>query len=454
MIFDLKKYVTPTWYFNLKPEKDYGYFPEVGERDDLNKLIPVDEHYLSEEGRRRDRAFRAFQMGVIDRSGNTVKGIDIWTGEEKIPLVDQYRFLRKNHHAFWVLFTLLLRLLTLKNPFNEVNAYRKSKSGVKKEDFNKNHVKYDDFESFDCKMLKEAPLVSIVIPTLNRYEYLKDVFEDLQKQTYKNFEVLVADQSEPFNEDFYKGWDLDIKAWFQPEKALWLARNSAIEKSRGDIIALTEDDVRFESTWLENHLRCLEYFNTDISSGIFFPEGASMPVDRSFFKYAAQLATGNVVLYKYIFEECGLFDRNFEKQRMGDGEYGLRAYLSGFKSISNPKAYCEDVKAPVGGLRQMGSWDAFRPKSFWAPRPIPSVLYFFRSYFGNLAVFTSVVSNLPPSIIPYRFKRVRWLRPLSIPLVLLLTPFILVQFMRSWSRSSQMMKERKISSFKPNASET
>lgn len=81
--------------------------------------------------------------------------------------------------------------------------------------------------------------------------------------------------------------------------------------------------------------------------------------------------------------------------RGGDGEFGLRAYLSGIKSISNPISFCEDVKAPVGGLRQMGSWDSFRPTNLLAPRPIPSVLYYTRKYFGNKAAFFNLLTGVP-----------------------------------------------------------
>ena len=35
--------------------------------------------------------------------------------------------------------------------------------------------------------------------------------KDFEKQDFKNFEVIVVDQSEPFNEDFYKTFKLDIK---------------------------------------------------------------------------------------------------------------------------------------------------------------------------------------------------------------------------------------------------
>ena len=66
------------------------------------------------------------------------------------------------------------------------------------------------------------PLVSVIIPTLNRYVYLKDVFQDLEKQTYKNFEVIVVDQTEPFQEEFYQGWNFNLIYWHQKDKALLL----------------------------------------------------------------------------------------------------------------------------------------------------------------------------------------------------------------------------------------
>src|SRR3546814_19276689 len=70
-----------------------------------------------------------------------------------------------------------------------------------------------------------------------------------------------------------------------------------------------------------------------------------------------------------------LFDRQFEKQRMGDGEFGLRAYLSGCIGISNPNAKRIHLKVGNGGLRQIGSWDGFRPTKLFATRPIPRLLY-------------------------------------------------------------------------------
>jgi hypothetical protein len=214
-----------------------------------------------------------------------------------------------------------------------------------------------------------------------------------------------------------------------------------VRNAKGTIIAFSEDDVRIQPDWLENHLRCLGCFGAGISAGVFYPEGSSIPTDRSFFCVASQFATGNAMLYKTIFEETGLFDRQFEKQRMGDGEFGLRAYLHGIKSISNPFASCIDVKAPSGGLRQMGSWDAFRPKKWFSPRPLPSVLYFFRRYFGNKQTFLALLKSVPPSIIPYRFKKNRKLLLFGIFISVFLLPVILIQVGISWRKASKKLTQ-------------
>lgn len=92
---------------------------------------------------------------------------------------------------------------------------------------------------------------------------------------------------------------------------------------------------------------------------------------------------------------------------MGDGEFGLRAYLHGFLNVSNPLAKRLHLKVGSGGLRDMGSWDAFRTQKLWQPRPIASVLYLFRGYFGNQAAKRALWRNIPMAITPYRFKKIK-----------------------------------------------
>ncbi|MGE4347069.1 MAG: glycosyltransferase family 2 protein [Flavobacteriaceae bacterium] len=444
MIFNFLKYIKPIWYYNLKPFHDYAYFPTEEILKERGVVLEKDIDYRSLEAQNRDLAWRAFQLGFI--SDKPQNGIDIWK-KTKLPVEDEYRFIRKNYHKVWSLYVLFFRLLTLKNPFREISGFLKSKS-TKREDYSKNFVLHQEYQSFQSDLIQENPLVSVIIPTLNRYEYLKDVFKDLENQTYKNFEVIVVDQTDGFREEFYKGWNLNLNYWFQEEKALWKARNEAIKSAKGTYILMSEDDIRIPENLIEQHLKTIDFFKADVSCGVFFPKGSSIPKERSYFKYAEQFATGNALLKKGLFKKVGLYDRQFEKQRGGDGEFGLRLYTNGFKLVSNPIAYCIDVKAPQGGLRvKGGSWDAWRPKKWNAPRPVPSVLYLSRKYFGNKLSMLMMIHSVAPSIVPYQFKRNKLLKLLSVFLLPILFPLLIFQMYKSWKLATQKLNKGGIIEF-------
>ena len=42
----------------------------------------------------------------------------------------------------------------------------------------------------------EDPLISVIIPTYNRERYIKKALESVLGQSYKNFEIIVVDDSE------------------------------------------------------------------------------------------------------------------------------------------------------------------------------------------------------------------------------------------------------------------
>lgn len=443
MIFSFLKYLSPVWYFNLKPQVDQGYFPtkELLEKHGFD--IKTDMSYVSIEARERDLAYRAFQMGFIARTANEEMEQSNFWKTIALPVEDEYRFIRKNFSLVWVVYVLLIRLFSLNNPFKEIAGFWLSRN-TKRVSYHLNPVDYPDYKNSESCLVKENPLVSVIIPTLNRYPYLKDVFRDLEKQTYQNFEVIVVDQSEPFDPKVYEGWDLDLKYWYQEEKALWKARNDAIQAAKGDLILLYDDDSLVEPDWIMQHIKTLDYFNADISSGVSISTvGAKVPAHYAYFRWSDQLDTGNVLLKKEIFSTIGFFDLKFEKQRMGDGEYGLRAYLAGYRNISNPYAKRIHLKVGEGGLRQMGSWDGWRPKKFFGPRPVPSILYLFRKYHGDAAARWMILKNFPLSIVPYQWKGSKVFLVLGSVLAFLISPIIIFQILLSWRISNDMISNVK-----------
>jgi glycosyltransferase involved in cell wall biosynthesis len=435
MPFKFLSYLQPTHYFRLFRKNKLSVFPKVDSVDvTLKQQVRLDQRYQSEVAKAYDQSWRLLQKGYIGEAAT-------YSEFKKLPVIDEYRFIRKNFHKAWVLYVLLIRLVSFKSPFKEVSAYLKTK-GVNRVDEHQHPMDYSDYNAFQSDLVQQQPLVSVIIPTLNRYRYLKDVLKDLELQKYMNFEVIVVDQSEPFQKEFYDEFDLNINLIYQKEKALWLARNKAIKESQGEHILLFDDDSRVDADWITQHLKTLDFFQADLSSGVSIStQGAKVPANYAHFGISSQLDTGNVLLKKEVFRQIGLFDRQFEKQRMGDGEFGLRAYLANYKNISNPYAKRLHLKVGSGGLRQMGSWDGFRPKKWLDPRPIPSVVYLFRKYYGNKEARLALLKTVPSSIMPYRYKSNSALMLVGVIISILISPLILIQVLKSWSLASNKIKD-------------
>lgn len=435
--FIFHQYLSPTWYFHLPPEGHIPCFVDWDKMDERSRaLVDFDEGYSSREVAKLDAAFQAWHRGLIEQDPEKA----LTTGGITPRLKDEYRFVRKYFHPLWSWYVLALRLLSGHNPLNELTAFWSQRKVQRLNLYGKVYPHEAAWKTFDSALLRAEPLVTVVIPTLNRYRWLKDVLHDLEQQTYPDFEVIVVDQSEPFRPDFYENFKLNLQVVRQEEKALWLARNAAIRMGKGDLFLLFDDDSRVEPDWIANHIKCLDYFDADISSGVSISlVGAKVPAHYAYFRWSDQLDTGNALVRRHVFETVGLFDRRFEGQRQGDGEFGLRAYLAGFRNISNPYAKRLHLKVGSGGLRQMGSWDGFRPKSWLAPRPVPSVLYLCRKYFGNRAAAYLLLKGVPPSLVSYRFKRNPFMLMLGLPLTLLLLPLVAWQVGRAWRESSRML---------------
>jgi GT2 family glycosyltransferase len=438
LIFPFLKYIDPTWYFNLPSKARTAYFPDYDQISNEERLlINLDQRYSSRDVSRMDAAYAALRKGFI--LADATKALRL---EEIHPVIsDNYLFVRKYYSPIWSWYVLLLRLMTLHNPFREIHAFIRQSEAKRVRLYDRVYPHEAAYRLFDSALVRSAPKVSVIIPTLNRYTYLKDALRDLERQDYRNFDVIIADQSDPFRPDFYKEFQLDIKLIRQEEKALWLARNAAVKSSDAEYLLLYDDDSRVEHDWISQHVKCLDYFRADISAGVSISKvGAKVPENYSFLRWADQLDTGNAFIKRDVFRRIGLFDRQFERQRMGDGEFGMRAYLAGFKSISNPYARRLHLKVGEGGLRQMGSWDAFRPKSWLAPRPIPSVLYLSRKYFGNKVAVYMLLAAVPPSLIPYQHKSNRILKFFGIFLAVVFLPVVLFQIFISWKQSSKKLQ--------------
>jgi glycosyltransferase involved in cell wall biosynthesis len=442
MLFEFINYVQPTWTFNLIPadSKEFSsiyYHPDLAPMQGAVDEAP-DEHYETQAAKWADIGFRAWHKGEVAMV--STETIDKIKSFGRPTIHDEYYFIAKFWGKKWALYVLLLRVASFKNPFAEISAYLKIKNPPKFKRYER-QLDRSSFNSSAYSFQTDNPKVSVIIPTLNRYVYLFDVLKDLELQNYKNFDVIIVDQSEPVDKEFYKQFKLDIKLIEQKEKLLWTARNNAVRLSDAEYLLFFDDDSRVKPDWILNHLKCLYYFNCDISAGVSLAPNGKIQDSYKIFRWADQFDSGNALVKRDVFKKVGLFDEQFNKQRMGDAEFGYRIFLAGFKSISNPVGERIHLKVKEGGLRQIGSWDGFRPKKITSPRPIPSVLYLFRTYFKRRNVIFNLLQTIPQSIIPYRYKHDKKKLIVAYIISLPLFPFILFQVFRSWSISGKMLKE-------------
>lgn len=439
MIFQFIRYTQPGWQFNLQPTITGDFASCYITEDKIDKTF-LDDAYHTHAARLADAGYRLWYKGVLLESNtNEIKKMSA----EKPSLPDEYIFIRKYWGNAWASYVLFMRLFTFKNPLKEFNDFYKTKH-IKKVNLFDSPVVHPGYENFHSTVISATPKVAVIIPTLNRYAYLKDVLKDLEQQTYKHFEVLVIDQSDDFRQEFYDQFTLELKVIRQQEKKLWTARNNAVKSTDSNYLLFFDDDSRVGPDWISAHLKCIDFFQCDISAGVSLAvAGQKISKSYTFFRWADQFDSGNAMVKREVFKKIGLFDEQFNGMRMGDGEFAYRAYLSGIKSISNFKASRVHLKVSNGGLREMGSWDGFRPIKWFAQKPVPSVLYLFKKYLPAPLYRNAILLGLMLSNIPYKQKRKSSMLMLSVILTFFKSPLLFIQYSRSKKTALTMLKNDK-----------
>ncbi len=101
----------------------------------------------------------------------------------------------------------------------------------------------------------ESLLVSVVMPTRNRSDLVERAVESVRRQSYANWELLVVDdastdgtwarlQKLADNDPRVRVFRLDAQGGSSR------ARNHALDRIKGDVVAYLDDDNRFDPDWL------------------------------------------------------------------------------------------------------------------------------------------------------------------------------------------------------------
>jgi len=107
--------------------------------------------------------------------------------------------------------------------------------------------------------MEASPLVSIIVPTYKRTDYLQLTLESIQSQTYENIEIIVVDDGTPGNENARLCEQFPKVAYHKIENSGGPARprNTGIKLAKGDFMAFTDDDDIWLPMKLEKQIAIL-----------------------------------------------------------------------------------------------------------------------------------------------------------------------------------------------------
>ena len=106
--------------------------------------------------------------------------------------------------------------------------------------------------------MDNAPLISIVMNCFNGQTYLQKALDSILVQTYQNWELIFWDnQSEDKSAEIFKSYKDKRFKFFSSSKhtILYEARNKAIQKANGDLIAFLDTDDYWLPEKLEKQIK-------------------------------------------------------------------------------------------------------------------------------------------------------------------------------------------------------
>ena len=186
--------------------------------------------------------------------------------------------------------------------------------------------------------------ISVVIPAYNSERTIQALFNSLEKQTIKPFEVIIIDDNSTDNTfEITKRTPFKVRRTEKnagPAKA----RNLGIKLAKGEIIAFTDADCEVAPDWIESILKNFQTkdikvlmgnvkipkstFLGDSISALGFPGGGSIGFDKVWKVdkdgNTDHITSCNFALRKEVFEKYGAFDESFPLPGCEDPELSYR----------------------------------------------------------------------------------------------------------------------------------
>jgi glycosyltransferase involved in cell wall biosynthesis len=167
--------------------------------------------------------------------------------------------------------------------------------------------------------------ITVVIPTYNRYEFLKRALESVYAQSYKPKEVIVvddgsSDKTSQIQKDFKS-----IVYIYQKNSGVSKARNTGIKNASYPWIAFLDDDDTWETDKLlfhknfhQKHQDIFVSFTDERwfrdNKEVKVPKKYHKPKQNTFLEHLSycNIAPSSILIEKRVFESVGMFDEDLK----------------------------------------------------------------------------------------------------------------------------------------------
>jgi GT2 family glycosyltransferase len=208
----------------------------------------------------------------------------------------------------------------------------------------------------------EHDLASVVIPNWNGKRFLSGCLDSLREQTYNKLEIIIVDNgSVDGSVEFIKEQYPEVKLIvFDHNTGFSVAVNKGIVESKGEFIALLNNDTVVDQNWLLELVNAMRAHPEIASAGCkmlsyddhTLLDGAGDGYRRGGLpgrighrerdtgrfdvpRYIVGACGGAALYRRYLFADIGLFDEDYFAY-LEDVDLGLRAQIAGYKCLYVP----------------------------------------------------------------------------------------------------------------------
>lgn len=402
---EMLNYVNPTWMLNRDPDPNktatswrLSLRACLFRTEVLRQIGTLEPGFETLEGAGLELGYRCIRAGVFIRYIPELLPVDFAQEKVIIPLADQLRFIQLGFGGKWAKWTKFRTVLANPRAYSSTAHVQKIAQGA---DTAGREVKPYQ-RSLPTQGITPSGKVSVLIPTIRRYPYLRTLLGQLRNQTVPPYEIIVVDQTPQSERDaeLPKDFsDLPVRWHYLDKAGQCSSRNMGLRYAQGDYVLFVDDDDEVSSDLIEKHLRNLNVYKCSISSGVALePDQKELPADFRFLRLSNVFPTNNTMIRKDVLRKSGLFDLAYDHGQRADHDLGMRLYLAGELMVLNPSICLLHHHAPMGGLREhkarVHTYAKSRTSVWHFNLLTVSDLYLAKRYFTSLQVRESRIINL------------------------------------------------------------